>query len=118
LLYGESELFSCPLFRCHVKRGRNLYYDGELDKEFDVRALLDGIESPEMRLERQLQETLLHRFSHDELEQFCFKLDLPSGVIPEGTMAKMTRELVEYMRRHGRLTQLQRVLGEERPYLS
>lgn len=88
----------------HEKRGRP-YYDGELDAEFEVRQLLDGIETPEMRQERQLLNALVE-LDLEGIKQLCFDLDVDHEEWAGGKTAK-ARELVLHMKRHKRLEELE-----------
>ncbi len=75
--------------------------------KIDVKALLTGIETPALRRERQLQESLLKAYNLDELMQLCFDLDVDYENLPGQTKSAKTRELVQYMGRNGRLDVLE-----------
>ncbi len=94
----------------HVKRGRETYFNGELDEEFDVNELLNGIESKEMQLERYLQIKLLDEYNLEELKQLCFELNIEYENLPT-TKTAMSRELVRAMARSGRLSDLKKELA-------
>ncbi|MCB9422743.1 MAG: leucine-rich repeat domain-containing protein [Ardenticatenaceae bacterium] len=105
-LTGYSEMTVSYQELCnHVKRGRENYYNGKLDEEFNVNELLNGIESKEMQLERQLQLKLLDEYNLEELKQVCFELNIEYENLPT-TKTAMSRELVRTMARRGRLLDL------------
>jgi internalin A len=78
--------------------------------KIDVKALLDGIETPALRRERQLQEQLMQAYDPDELAQLCFELAVGFEDLPGTTKSAKTRELVQYMGRNGRLDELETAL--------
>jgi internalin A len=101
-----------------------LYYESEQDWEpryapikarIDVRALLDGIESPEERDMRPLVSRLIQQFNRAELRQLAFDLQLDHENLPGETKSDLVRELALACRRHGRLAELERVVEKERP---
>jgi small GTP-binding protein len=75
--------------------------------KIDVKALLDGIETPALRRERQLQEQLMQGYSLGELAQLCFDLAVNFEDLPGQTISANSRELVQYMGRNGRLDELE-----------
>ena len=89
------------------KRGIEKHYDPVYDVELDVKALLAGIETPALRHERQMQERLMQAYDLDELQQLCFNLAVEYENLPGQTKSAKTRELAQYMGRHGRLDELE-----------
>ena len=96
-----------------------LWYESEGDFQpryapvrgrIDVKALLAGIETPALRRERRIQESLLAEFNLDELKQLCFDLDVEYDNLPGETKSAKTRELVQLMGRHTRLEALEACL--------
>ncbi|MFO7679077.1 MAG: hypothetical protein R6X34_03420, partial [Chloroflexota bacterium] len=77
------------------------------DVELDVKALLAGIETPALRRERRLQESLLEAYNLEELSQLCFDLAVEYEDLPGQTKSAKTRELVQFMGRNGRLDVLE-----------
>jgi internalin A len=94
------------------------HYDPTHDVEIDVRALLDGIESAEERDIRPLVRTLQERFSKAELRQLAFEVLVDHEDLPGETKTDLARELALRCRRHGRLAELERMVGKERPLLA
>ena len=93
-----------------------LWYESEGDFQpryapvrgrIDVKALLAGIETPALRRERQIQETLSAEFNLDELKQLCFDLDVEYENLRGATKSAKTREMVQFMGRHNRLDELE-----------
>ncbi|MCP5098455.1 MAG: hypothetical protein GY943_23135, partial [Chloroflexi bacterium] len=84
----------------------------------DVKALLDGIETPILRRERQLQKRLLV-YTLDALMQLCFDLHprVEYEDLPGQTKTAKTRELVQFMGRNGRLDQLEAHLRDSRGFV-
>ncbi|NKQ34928.1 MAG: hypothetical protein HF973_04850 [Chloroflexi bacterium] len=84
----------------------------------DVKALLDGIETPEMRLELRLYRTLQEGFSSFELKELCTELEINFNELPENVPpTQQALALVEYMKRRNRLVELEAALGKKRPEL-
>ncbi len=83
----------------------------------DVKALLDGIETPEMQLEMKLYRILQKGFSSFELKELCAELNINFNELPEGVPAtQQALALVEYVKRRNRLAELEAALREKRPY--
>ncbi|MCB9422855.1 MAG: leucine-rich repeat domain-containing protein [Ardenticatenaceae bacterium] len=78
--------------------------------KIDVKALLDGIETPALRRERRIQEQLMQAYNLDELAQLCFDLAVDFEDLPGTTPSTKTRELVQYMGRNNRLDELESAL--------
>jgi internalin A len=81
----------------------------------DVRALLDGIESPEERDIRALVQQLTERFNRPELRQLAFNLGVDHENLPYDTRTDLARELALFCERNGRSAELARMVGKERP---
>jgi len=81
--------------------------------KIDVMGLLAGIETPTLRRERQLQESLLAAYNLDELMQLCFELDVDYEELPGKTKSAKTRELVQLMGRRNQLDELEVKLREK-----
>ena len=62
----------------------------------------------------KLRETLASRFSLEELKTLCFDLNVEAENLPS-ERAGMARELVSYMRRYGRLSELVDYIRRKRP---
>ncbi|MBE2223445.1 MAG: leucine-rich repeat domain-containing protein [Anaerolineae bacterium] len=98
---------------CNLEaKGIDRYYDPVNDVELDVNALLAGIETPTLRRERQLQESLLAAYNLEGLMQLCFELAVEYDDLPGQTKSAKTRELVLFMGRNGRLDELEAQLRE------
>jgi len=100
-----------------------LWYESEGDLQpryapirgrIDVKALLDGVETAALRRERQLQERLMQVYDLEGLRQLCFELAVDYEELPGQTKSAKTREMVQYMGRHGRLDELAARLGSRR----
>ena len=78
--------------------------------KIDVKALLDGIETPALRYERQLVEQLRQTHGLDELHDLCHELNVEYEDLPGQTKTAKTRELVDYLGRNGRLHELETVI--------
>jgi hypothetical protein len=83
----------------------------------DVRALLDGIESPEERDIRALVNALQQHFDKAELRQLAFEVDIDHEDLPGETKTDLARELALACRRQGRLAELEERVSGERPFL-
>ena len=93
---------------CNLEaKGIPFHYDAVNDLELDVKALLAGIETPALRRERQLQESLLAAYNRDELMQLCFDLTVDYDELPGQTISAKTRELVQFMGRRNQLDELE-----------
>lgn len=102
LLFYESKREWTPLFA--PIRGR-----------IDVRALLDGIESPEEQDICPLVDALRCHFNEPELRQLAFDVLVDHEDLPGETKSALARELALKCRRHGRLAELEeRVRGNGR----
>ncbi|MFO7680532.1 MAG: hypothetical protein R6X34_10815, partial [Chloroflexota bacterium] len=97
-------------------RGQATYYDAANDLEIDVYALLDGIEAPDERKARPLQQLLVRYFNMEELRQLCFDLHIDHEMWPDAGKQALTRNLVLHFLKHGRLAILEKKIGEERPH--
>ena len=95
-------------------KGITQYYDPINDIDLNVRQLLEGIESPEMRRERQVQQWLLDGYTVAGLQQLCFDLDIEYEDLPQNQTA-LARELVRLVVRNGRLEELAGRVGRGRP---
>jgi internalin A len=98
-------------------RGIFTHYDPGNDVEIDVRALLDGIETQAERDVRTLVHKLIQQFDVAELRHLAFELQVDHEDLPSETKMDLARELVLHCQRRGRLAELQRVVGEKRPFL-
>ncbi|HRQ41796.1 MAG TPA: COR domain-containing protein [Chloroflexota bacterium] len=88
-------------------RGIFSHYDPAHDVEIDVRALLDGIESPDERDIRTLVSQMTAQYNLAELRQLAFELDVNHEDLPHHTThTELARELALHLRRHGRLPEL------------
>ncbi len=77
-----------------------------------MRALLDGIESPEERDIRALVNALQQHFDKAELRQLAFEVLVDHEDLPGETKSDLARELALRCRRQGRLAELEeRVRG-------
>ncbi len=94
------------------------HYEPTYDVEIDVRALLDGIESPEERDIRPLVTTLHQRFNEPELRQLAFEVLVDHEDLPGETKSDLARELALRCQRQGRLAELEERVRGERPLLS
>ncbi len=83
--------------------------------EIDVRALLDGIESPEERDIRALVNVLRRHFNEAELRQLAFDVLVDHEDLPGETKSDLARELALKCRRQGRLAELEERMRGERP---
>jgi internalin A len=102
LLYYESEQDWTP--RYAPVRGR-----------IDVRALLDGIESPAEREVRSLVRRLTAQYSLSELRQLGFDLDADHENLSYATKNDLARELALHCERRGCLAKLKMRMEKERP---
>ncbi len=101
---------------CNLEaKGISHHYDPVNDVELDVKQLLDGIETPALRRERQVQEGLLKAYNLDGLRQLCFDLNVDYEDLSGQTKSAKTRELVQLMGRNGRLDELEETLKQQRP---
>lgn len=75
--------------------------------KIDIKALLDGIETPTLRRERQIVEQLRESHNLEELQDLCDQLDINYENLPGQTLSAKTRELVQLMGRQGRLNELE-----------
>jgi small GTP-binding protein len=101
---------------CNLEaKGIAHYYDPVNDVELDVKALLAGVETPALRRERQLQESLLAAYNLEGLRQLCFELDVDYEELPGQTTSAKTRELVQFIGRRNQLDVLAERLRRERP---
>ncbi len=92
-------------------RGIFSHYDPAHDVEIDVRALLDGIESPDERDIRVLVSQLVAHYNLAELRQLAFELDVNHEDLPHHTtLTELARELALYLRQHGRLPELAAII--------
>ncbi len=98
-------------------RGISIYYDAIHDVEIDVRALLDGLESPVERDERRLANVLKEKFNKAELRQLAHDLGVDHEDLPGETKTDLARELALICQRQGRLAELAERVGRERPLL-
>lgn len=88
-------------------RGIFSHYDPTNDVEIDVRALLDGIESPDERDIRVLVSQMKTQYNLAELRQLAFELHVNHEDLPHhSTLTELARELALYCQRHGRLPKL------------
>jgi len=74
---------------------------GQILMEIDVRALLDGIESPEERDIRALVNALQQHFDKAELRQLAFEVLVDHEDLPGETKSDLARELALQRRRQG-----------------
>lgn len=65
--------------------------------------------------EKMLSEGLATLFNADELDDLIMRLDVPDGQVAGETTAKLSRELVRYMQRRGRLADLLAAARQLRP---
>jgi len=101
-----------------------LYYESEQDwtpryapikARINVRMLLDGIESPEERDIRDLVAFLQQHFNKAELHQLAFDMLVDYEDLPGETKTDLARELALKCQRQGRLGELEKKVGRERP---
>ena len=93
---------------CNLEaKGIERHYDPVNDVELEVKQLLAGIETPKLRRERQIQESLLAEYNLEGLQQLCFDLGVDYENLPGETKAAKTRELVQFMGRNNRLDELE-----------
>jgi hypothetical protein len=55
------------------------------------------------------------RFSMEELQEVCFELGLEWDDLAGGTRGAKARELINFLRRRGRLEALVDIIGRNRP---
>ena len=86
----------------------------------DVRALLDGVETPAERLELTLRRLLTQHFNKGELRQLAFTLDIPLDHFSSegGSYDDHILDLLGYCRRQGKLKQLEQTIYGDRPKLA
>lgn len=92
-----------------------------LDKKVSVRTMLEQIDGEANALERahrlRLREHLTNYFNQEELRDFCYELGIDYGTLREGGRSAKAQEIVEYMRRRGRLDEIVRLGQRMRPNL-
>jgi small GTP-binding protein len=93
------------------------HYDPGNDVEIDVPALLDGIETQAERDVRVLVLRLIRQFDKAKLRHLAFELQVDHEDLPGETKMDLARELALHCQRRGRLDELERVVGEKRPFL-
>lgn len=67
---------------------------------------------------KELRRILAKRFSEDDLRTLCFDLGMDYDDLPGRGKCGQARELVMYMHRHGRVSELEREIKRKRPELS
>jgi len=66
----------------------------------------------------QLREILATRFNESELRTLCFDLDVEYDDLPGEGISDKARELVAYLERHGRISELVTIVQQKRPDVS
>ncbi|MFO7679075.1 MAG: hypothetical protein R6X34_03410 [Chloroflexota bacterium] len=74
-----------------------------------------NIETPALRRECQLQDTLRKAYNLDGFMQLCFDLDVEYEDLPGQTLSAKTREIVQFMGRRNQLDVLEAKIRRERP---
>ncbi|MBE2197213.1 MAG: GTP-binding protein [Anaerolinea sp.] len=97
------------------KRGQLEYYDPYIRCDVSVHELLDGIEEPDERAARPLQQVLVRYFNVEELHQLCFELHVDWEEWPDKGKSALARNLVLHLLNQGRLAALEERVRGERP---
>lgn len=64
---------------------------------------------------RRFQQELVQRFSKDEIRVVCFSLGINHEELDEKTITTLTESLLLYVEKRGRIMDLVKILGSERP---
>jgi hypothetical protein len=64
-----------------------------------------------------LAERISEHFSSSELDELCHHFDIEPDELPGDTRSERAFELVDYLRRRNRLTELVDQLHKERPHV-
>lgn len=66
---------------------------------------------------KQLLDLATQAYNMDEIRDLCFRLDIDFDDIPGETKKAKLREIITYLKRNGRLADLETDLRQERPHL-
>ena len=98
-------------------KGITTYYDAINDVEFEVTAVLDGIEAADERAARPLRQKMIEHFNMDELRTLCLDLGVDIETWPDQGKPALVRNLVLHFLKQDRLVILEEAIRKERPFL-
>jgi hypothetical protein len=97
------------------EKGIKSYFYAKIDDEINVSELLNGIEEPEARNLSKLREKIQKSFNISDIRDLCLDLEIDYDNLAGHQKQDKIRELLLYLERSGRISELLKICRQYRP---